>query len=41
MTCLLASEYASKRGERNTACGHARRARAIGIADPMPNLRAS
>ncbi len=41
MTCALASEYASNRGERNTASGHARRARAIGIAEWMPNRRAS
>ena len=37
MTSLLAAAYASKRGARNTASGQARRARAVGIAEWIPN----
>jgi len=37
ITSRLAAPYASNRGERNTPSGHARRARAIGIAENTPN----
>ena len=41
ITCADAASYAGLSTGRNTASGHARRARAMGIAERIPNSRAS
>ena len=41
ITARDAAAYAAKSGGRNTACGHSRRARAVGIALRTPYSRAS
>jgi len=41
VTSRLFSTYRAMRGVRKTACGHAFRARAIGMAERTPKRRAS
>ena len=41
MTAAEIAQYSAWSGGRTVACGHSRRARAIGIAEVTPKRRAS